>query len=358
MQTDMHYYGTYALARAAGIKPEAAMTIATAAQYVDDFKGVSKELADNAYVGCRATAHGISLTVEDVIDTAENADHEDQRHVWSPFHFLPGCEGATIAERMICKKDSNVAQTMVAHHLDLSKEDFALVLIGITAHVYADTFAHFGFSGISNAMNEVDGRSFELSIKSTGIRQYVLKRASDFWDACKGQGAELLTKLGHGGAATFPDRPYLTWRFRYSDGRDSDLRNNQDTFLAACEKLHSMFLEFGKRRPEFTQGDAMEFSAIKDAVQKILSCEGTMEERIDAWQMAAREGHVFANPGKMVIPVYDPAGYDTEIGKLHTLSSTDVHTSPLYTFIRAAEVHRDYVLDELLPLNGLRTVFP
>ncbi|SDH71110.1 DUF6765 family protein [Propionivibrio dicarboxylicus] len=358
MQTDMHYYGTYALARAAGIKPEAAMIIATAAQYVDDFKGVSKELADNAYVGCRATAHGITLTVETVKDTAQNVDHEDQRHVWSPFHFLPGCEGTTIAERMICRKDSKVAQTMVAHHLDLSNEDFGLVLIGITAHVYADTFAHFGFSGISNVMNEVDGRSFDLSIKSSSLRNYVWEKASDFWDACKGQGAELLTKLGHGGAATFPDRPYLTWRFRYSDGRDSDLRNNQDTFLAACEKLHTMFLEFGKRRPEFSNGDPIVFSAIKEAVREILSCEGTMEERIDAWQTAAREGLVFANPGKAAIPTYDPVGYDSEIDHMHTLSSTEVHSSPLFTFIRAAEVHRNYVLNELLPLNGLKAVFP
>ena len=36
MQIDMHFYGIYALARAAGIKPDSAHTIASASQFVDD----------------------------------------------------------------------------------------------------------------------------------------------------------------------------------------------------------------------------------------------------------------------------------------------------------------------------------
>lgn len=36
MQTDFHYYATYALGRAAGLKPDVATVVATAAQYVDD----------------------------------------------------------------------------------------------------------------------------------------------------------------------------------------------------------------------------------------------------------------------------------------------------------------------------------
>ncbi len=36
MQLDMHFYGVYALARAAGIKPKTARLIAYASQFVDD----------------------------------------------------------------------------------------------------------------------------------------------------------------------------------------------------------------------------------------------------------------------------------------------------------------------------------
>ena len=36
MQLDMHYYGTYAMARAGGLNSDAARIIATSAQFVDD----------------------------------------------------------------------------------------------------------------------------------------------------------------------------------------------------------------------------------------------------------------------------------------------------------------------------------
>ena len=42
MQLDMHYYGTYAMARAAGLKPQVCITIATASQFVDDKNRIYK----------------------------------------------------------------------------------------------------------------------------------------------------------------------------------------------------------------------------------------------------------------------------------------------------------------------------
>ncbi len=36
MQKDMHYYGTYAMARAAGLSATACQIIATSAEFVDD----------------------------------------------------------------------------------------------------------------------------------------------------------------------------------------------------------------------------------------------------------------------------------------------------------------------------------
>ena len=48
MQLDMHFYGIYALARAAGIKPDSAYIIAYASQFVDDaLDGEVSILANN-----------------------------------------------------------------------------------------------------------------------------------------------------------------------------------------------------------------------------------------------------------------------------------------------------------------------
>ena len=44
MQEDMHYYGTYALARAAGLGVAHARVIAYAAQYVDDATANNSEV--------------------------------------------------------------------------------------------------------------------------------------------------------------------------------------------------------------------------------------------------------------------------------------------------------------------------
>jgi hypothetical protein len=86
MQIDMHYYGTYAMARAAGITREAARVIAIAAQFVDD--NAAKEsisFRDGGRLDAQATAHQAVYR--------KNIDLEDQRRIWVPFHFLPGNQG-------------------------------------------------------------------------------------------------------------------------------------------------------------------------------------------------------------------------------------------------------------------------
>nr|VFK43375.1 MAG: hypothetical protein BECKSD772F_GA0070984_11451 [Candidatus Kentron sp. SD]VFK48846.1 MAG: hypothetical protein BECKSD772E_GA0070983_11451 [Candidatus Kentron sp. SD] len=66
MQEDMHFYGTYAMARSAGIPADKAKIIAYAAQYVDDstandsdvhkdggmFETVATAIAMTQAVGC------------------------------------------------------------------------------------------------------------------------------------------------------------------------------------------------------------------------------------------------------------------------------------------------------------------
>ena len=48
MQVDMHYYGTYAMARAAGLKADVCKIIATAAEFVDDNAGLSSGMGSNS----------------------------------------------------------------------------------------------------------------------------------------------------------------------------------------------------------------------------------------------------------------------------------------------------------------------
>jgi len=58
MQIDMHFYGVYALARAAGLNPEEAHTVAYASQFVDDATRTDTEdHEDGGKMRAIATAH-------------------------------------------------------------------------------------------------------------------------------------------------------------------------------------------------------------------------------------------------------------------------------------------------------------
>ena len=149
MQIDMHYYGVYAMARAAGLTREASGRIATASELVDDnAEEEHVEFGDGGRLDLMPTAHH-------TLDT-ENRNEEMQRKVWVPFHFIPGNRGRTVAERLVCRKDSAIAREVVEHAVRMANRAFGPQLLGITAHVYADTFSHYGFSGASCPVNRVD----------------------------------------------------------------------------------------------------------------------------------------------------------------------------------------------------------
>lgn len=348
MQLDMHYYGTYAMARAAGIKPEHAQAIATAAQYVDDSDTAAIELRDGAFLVSSATAHH-------PVD-AQNIDPHDQRQVWIPFHFLPGNEGSSFAERLVCRTDSTLAREAIEHALSHANESYGPMLMGVVAHVYADTFSHYGFSGIASDVNGVDSDSITPRITSAEMLGYVTSKACDFFEKRKADAANLL-KLGHGSVATYPDRPYLRWDFQYSDGRSSGERDNPTTFLLACEKLHAMFRRLGDVAPQYLNSDAVvPFDEIRAHVAEIIRLEGSMDDRIAAWRTSAATGKLFR--GADAIPAYQADRFGADLARLGSHSSEEARATFLFRFLQAAKRHRDFVLDELLPRHGLQVVLP
>ena len=232
MQKDMHYFGTYAMARAAGLKPEICQTIATAAEFVDD-NGDKEHIAfeDDGRLDFIPTAHHTA--------SRHNIDRHDQRLVWLPFHFIPGNKGNTVSERLMCQKDSQIAREMVEHNLAKAIENnqnFGPYLMGITAHVYADTFSHYGFSGVSSPWNKIDSSTLELMPLQPELESHIRNQAKKFqekygaeakcenfrgshpsWtERRKSDAVEAASSaLGHAAALTYPDRPYLKWKFNY-----------------------------------------------------------------------------------------------------------------------------------------------
>ena len=373
MQIDMHYYGTYAMARAAGLERETAQVIATSAQFVDD--NIARDAVtfrDGSRIDTEATAHH-------PIDLS-NRDDRDQRRVWVPFHFLPGNVGETYTERLKCRMDSPVVQEMCEHHLIHAERSFGPHLLGIATHVYADTFSHYGFSGVSSRGNRVENDSFRfhedvdgmdgpVADLSSGIRDYITQKATAFFTG-RGQHGGVLTNiktwvaeeasgaLGHGSVATLPDRPYLVWSFDY-ERQDAvagtrSLRNNPATFLAGCRALHGVFRKFADRRPDLASGTGRDFDAIEPCVREILLTQAEKAGRIAAWRDAAKAGRLFGGAVGETIPDYGGEDWNAQWANLdggeEYGAAMETH---IWRFYQAAAVHRTYVLRELLPKHGL-----
>ena len=151
----MHYLGTYSMARASGLAPNICQTIATASEFVDDNGNKETiELPDSGRLNFIPAVHH-TLDIK-------NNDHHDQRQIWVPIHFILGNKGNSIEERLLCQKNSNFASEMVCHNLSQITRSFGLYLIGITVHVYADTFSLYGFSGTSSPWNKNNSSTMEL----------------------------------------------------------------------------------------------------------------------------------------------------------------------------------------------------
>lgn len=360
MQIDMHYYGVYAMARAAGINRNTAKIIATASQFVDDNAEKDNiQFRDGARLDSEATAHHAL--------NYKNIDLEDQRKIWVPFHFLPGNEGKTYTERLVCRKDSEIAREMLQHMLVLSvNRSYAVPLMGIVAHVYADTFAHYGFSGISSRRNKIVNDSFKFDENITPqTKDHLQKKAKQFKENYPREGG-LLTNikawfgetfsgaLGHGSAVTFPDRPYLKWSFKYEDPEyNSETRDNPATFLEGCKGLHALFRDFAKVKPECAEDSYTEFTDMENEIAAILNLQAPKSERIAAWRHAAKSGNLFAS-GPEVIPHYNANIWHNERENLsRQRDSGKIKDLSIFRFYQAAAVYRTFVLRILLPSKGL-----
>jgi len=226
MQIDGHHTLTYIAARLAGYNHKKASIIAYSAQYVDDATNSGTIHFKNGAMYKRISSAHKML---DYRNSEELANHQ----VWVPFHFLPGNGGkpagknpdGTFIHKLVCKPNSHVTKDMLrACATDISKP-YALHRLGITMHVYADTWAHQGFAGVNHDINEVR----HLKSNDSSLDKSFFDKISNFF-------LSEAFPLGHGAALSHPDRPYLVWE--YDNGLGEHVtRNNTDIFIEAVDYM-------------------------------------------------------------------------------------------------------------------------
>nr|WP_304511876.1 DUF6765 family protein [Desulfobacula sp.] len=343
------------MARMAGLRPKAAGTIATASQYVDD--AVDADIRHHE----KGNKLAPIVTAHKLLELTENRDVNDQPFVWVPFHFFPGNKGKDFTEQLLCRKDSPLINELIDHYLDLHDCPFALELIGLVAHVYADTFSHSGFSGVSSRQNKVDAASITPLNAAAPTATYLDKKLDSFFRMFGFQGG-LWTNvrrsiISNGAVAVLPDLPYLEWSFRYEHSPEIFKRNNVDTFLEACRKMHAMFQRFVSLSTGHDDGTSgIDFSTKEDRIKDILSFQDGKTQRSEKWRTAFTKGELGIKPGEE-IPLYDPALWDKQRNHFPGLDKPQkVAASNIYHFYQAASLHRHYLLRELLPKHNLIVV--
>jgi len=362
MQIDFHHGVTYVVARLAGMSHKDADVLSYSAQYVDD----------NIHTGAIQFSNGgryyRESSAHKMIDY-RNLKALANLKCWVPFHFLPGNgnlpqgdnpEGSFI-RKLICRPNSKVAQDMVTLAIENKHKPYGLHRFGITMHVYIDTWAHQGFAGISHAHNEVS----EISIDGKNCEE-VLKRLKGRWrDRLKSWFVERMSALGHGPVLSYPDRPYLNWTYKDSNGAVV-VRNNPEDFMQAAEHMCIAIQRFIKGDssadvPGFTGADQKDVALLESMISSITDTNG--EARHKKWLQAVNIGAF--NFGAESLE-YRPKGMGSWKHKaLNTCLHKDTGKE-IYDYTLAFECsdwklfhdgilsHRFDVLHEILPRYGIR----
>lgn len=341
MQIDFHHGTTYVLSRWAGFSPEEARVIAYASQYVDDAVYSGRILFNNgAKYFRRASAHEMA--------DGRNIDNDANLQSWAIFHFLPGnpppSEQNLYDEKLICVADSSIAQAMVAECIKERQRPCALHRLGITMHVYADTWAHAGFAGLRSEVNKAQLLDESLSEE---IESKLLEAVD----------------LGHGTVLTHPDQPSLS-EWSYQDWRDVVVsRSNPEVFMAASEGLFAALQRYRAGNP------IAAVALLSDEQKAQLNYYFTNYTAADGNLRHAKWLEGLASDdfllGTDEVVSYDAAGDNS--WKAQALQSAEgwesldteypfsesFLTSDWKYFHDALEAHAVYVMHELLPQHGI-----
>lgn len=354
MQIDGHHTLTYIAARLAGYSRPKASIIAYSAQYVDDATNSGVINFKNGAMYSRISSAHRML---DYRNLDELANHQ----VWVPFHFLPGNGAKPAGEnpqgsfirKLVCYPDSYVARDMLRTCASDIDKPYALHRLGITMHVYADTWAHQGFAGVNHEINEVS----ELKTNNKTLDKSFANKIANFF-------LSESFPLGHGAALSHPDLPSLVWEYKNGFG-ERVTRNNLDIVLDATDKMcramqcfrHSDLSMDLESMPGLPEKDAKKiFSLIK-------STKGDSGEvRHEKWIDEISKGSFSFGSEKVTYvakgkgswkrkSIGQLAAYDT--GREEFIFKKTFMSSNWKLFHDALQAHRLDILHDVLPKYGI-----
>ena len=355
MNIDFHYGVIYVTSRLAGLSAPDAQIVAHACQYVDDATtdGLLKFTGGESFERC-ASAHEMC--------DYENAVDSQNRMIWVPFHFLPAGEGETLDDKAVCRPDSKTARAMVKKAIERHDADNALHRLGVSLHVYIDTWAHQGFSGVvsdNNRLIFLEGDDHSNETWTQKLKEVIAASVQNVESVA----LDTVSGLGHGAALHFPDMPWANWK--YTNAKLQKVkRENLGDFMKAADMACKVVQGFIAKNPDYDKEPGLSESQ-KTALRKLIenNRDHSPGTRFAVVMKAVAHGDI---PGiKEDIPEYIAKGVGS--WKHAATGITDVHdghASPTWTpafeashyrkFHDATKEHRFAVTQEILPSFNVR----
>jgi hypothetical protein len=348
MQIDFHHAVTYVLARFAGFSAAEAAIIGSSAQFVDDAIDDSPILFDNGARYSRIASAHKALDYRNFEALAAS-------RVWIPFHFLPGNMGQSAGEapdgpfinRLITIPNSAVAREMLQAACADRASPHGLHRLGISMHVFADTWAHQGFVGTSHIVNHAT----DLTGPDGGPDKDLADRVKNYF-------LNNAIPLGHGTVLSNPDKPYLVWA--YTNGLGERItRNNPDDYIDAAESMCRAMQGFrlGDMEAEVPGLTATDRNTLQRLLRDIRDEDG--QTRHAAWLKELARG-TFSFGAETTTYLGEGPGSWTEralgspSGGTHAYAESFL-TSDWKRFHDALQIHRFDVIHRILPRYGICT---
>ncbi|MBU1138498.1 MAG: hypothetical protein KKA76_05930, partial [Proteobacteria bacterium] len=233
---------------------------------------------------------------------------------------------------------------------------YGLHRLGVTMHVYADTWAHQGFAGLQDSVNEVE------EAKETGNSDVFKSGLGDFIRNCLD---DAIPPLGHGRATMFPDMPFLKWQYRNHNKELIELDNTEEFCRAANEMCKAMqrYL-LGDPNAEADGINENDMKKIKQLFAETTEKDGN--SRHNKWRKEISRGAFSFGPaeisyiGKSTKICDDDTSKswkEQALGTNANLYKYQYKTSFLKSdwklFHDAVRAHRFYIVNELLPAYGI-----
>lgn len=334
MQTDMHFYLIYFLARLLGCSDKDARKIAYSSAHVDFAECNNLIKATGTYVNMVGTSHR-------PLDFKKLKESKNRFRPWIPFHFLPR------GKDLICEMNGSLIQPMLEYVFSHKNEPYFLHLVGITLHVLCDAYSHWGFIGQNDERNRINNGSLKIVNYDTSVAGWLISELKTFKEKLQGSIAETFP-VGHGAIGIWADIPSIVISYETED-KIKVLRDNPTNFLQAAHQAYNFLLRVREESPRYAPINPDQgWDDASAKIKELISDKCSLKKRNYKWQELIESNKYFhaSSRDRNLLYVAESWRHNELVRQLN--AGKDPNSCHPLQFNKAARVHEMSVERELI----------